>query len=162
VQAAECRPGNRSVVHHIILFARPPKRKRGHNEGIGNEFLTATAPGAHPMILNDGMAKLVPAGSKLVFQMHYTPNGSPQHDRSSVGLMFTDASKVRREIGTLAVDTQLLLIPPRVSDYKLESFHTFRRDTLLISLFPHMHVRGKSFRYEARYPDGTTEILLDV
>ena len=27
---------------------------------------------------------------------------------------------------------------------------------------PHMHLRGKAFRYEAVYPDGTTEMLLDV
>ena len=94
--------------------------------------------------------------------MHYTPNGSPQEDRSSVGLMFADPAQVRKEVATTAVDTMLLFIPPRVADYKLEAWHTFRKDTLLLSMFPHMHLRGKAFRYEARYPDGTTEILLDV
>ena len=62
--------------------------------------MTATAPGASPLLLADGMAKRVPAGSKLVFQMHYTPNGSPQQDRSSVGLMFADPAKVRKEVET--------------------------------------------------------------
>ena len=108
------------------------------------------------------MAKFVPAGSKLVFQVHYTPNGSPQKDRSSVGLMFVDAAKVRKEVNTLAIDTHLLLIPPRAPDYELDAWHTFRDDIVLLSLFPHMHLRGKSFRYEAQYPDGTKETLLDV
>ncbi|MBI3838520.1 MAG: redoxin domain-containing protein [Planctomycetia bacterium] len=163
VQGAEVRPGNRSVVHHIILATRGGSRKHGRREGrFESEFLAATAPGAQPMNLGEGMAKLVPAGSKLVFQVHYTPNGSPQKDRSSVGLMFVDAAKVRKEVATLAVDTHLLLIPPQVPDYKLEAWHTFREDTLLLSLFPHMHLRGKAFRYEAQYPDGTKEVLLDV
>jgi peroxiredoxin len=163
VQGAEVRPGNRAVVHHIILATRGGSRKRGRGDGrFESNFLAATAPGAQPMTLGDGMAKLVPAGSKLVFQVHYTPNGSPQKDRSSVGLMFVDADQVRKQVATLAVDTHLLLIPPLVSDYTHEAWHTFRQDTLLLSLFPHMHLRGKVFRYEAQYPDGTKEILLDV
>jgi peroxiredoxin len=162
VQGAECRAGNRAVVHHIILGTRSGSRGKGQSGRFESGFLTATAPGAHPLVLPEGMAKLVPAGSKFIFQLHYTPNGSPQKDRSSVALMFADPATVRREVATLAVDTKLLLIPPRVANYQLEAWHTFRRDTVLLSLFPHMHLRGKSFRYEASYPDGTSEILLDV
>ena len=162
VQGAECRAGNRAVVHHIILGTKGGRGQRGKSGRFESGFLSATAPGAHPLVLGDGMAKLVPAGSKFVFQMHYTPNGSPQKDRSSVGLMFADPATVRKEVATLAVDTMLLLIPPRVSNHRLEAWHTFRRDTMLLSFFPHMHLRGKSFRYEASYPDGTSEILLDV
>jgi hypothetical protein len=162
VQGAECRAGNRAVVHHIILGTKGGRGKKGQSDRFESGFLSATAPGAHPVVLEPGMAKLVPAGSKLVFQMHYTPNGSPQKDRSSVGLMFADPATVRKEVNTLAIDTMLLLIPPKVSNHKLEAWHIFHRDTVLLSLFPHMHVRGKSFRYEAVYPDGTSEILLDV
>lgn len=161
VQAAECKAGNRSVVHHIILFYRPPGGGRG-GEDIGNGFLTATAPGANPLSLGDGMAKRVPAGSKLIFQMHYTPNGSPQQDRSSVGLMFAPAESIRKEVSTVAAETHLIFIPPRASNYEHQAWHTFDRDTLLLTLFPHMHLRGKSFRYVAHYPDGKQEILLDV
>lgn len=114
------------------------------------------------MLFADGMAKKVPAGSQLIFQMHYTPNGSPQEDRSSIGLMFADAKSVRKEVSTISVDTQLLLIPPLTPNYRVTCWKTFRQDTQLLSLYPHMHVRGKSFRYEAYYPDGTVEVLLDV
>lgn len=163
VQGAQCKPGNRGVVHHIILLTHAPGG-RGKNSSVSvpSGFLTATAPGAAPMLLPEGMAKFVPAGSKLIFQMHYTPNGSPQSDRSSVGLMFADAKSIKKPVTTLAVETQMLLIPPKVADYKQEAWQTFRKDTVLLSLFPHMHVRGKSFRYEAQYPDGTRETLLDV
>lgn len=161
IQGAQCRPGNRAVVHHIILFVRPAGGRRGDDD-IGSGFLTATAPGAHPLVLPPGMAKRVPAGSKFVFQMHYTPNGSPQQDLSSVGLMFADPGSVRKQVQTVAAETHMILIPPRVSDYQHQAWHTFRQDALLLTLFPHMHLRGKAFRYEAQYPDGTQEVLLDV
>lgn len=161
IQGAEARAGNRSVVHHIIMFVHPPGGDRGPG-GIAKGFLTATAPGADPLVLPEGQAKLIPAGSKLVFQMHYTTNGSPQKDLSSVGLMFADPASVKKKVSTVSVDTNLILIPPRAPNYKLEAWHTFRKDTQVVSYFPHMHVRGKSFRYEVQYPDGTEEILLDV
>ena len=125
VQAAECKAGNRAVVHHIILFFRPPGGFRDH-DNIGDGFLAATAPGAAPLLLPDGMAKRVPAGSKLVFQMHYTPNGSPQQDRSSMGLMFADRRIDSQGSQHVAAETQLLFIPPRVPDYEHQAWHTFR------------------------------------
>lgn len=160
IQGAQCKAGHRGVVHHIIVFVRPPNgRRRG---GIESGFLAATAPGASPLLLEDGMAKLVPAGSQLVFQMHYTPNGSPQQDRSSIGLMFAEPGSVRRQVETEAVETKMILIPPRTADYQKKAEQYFRRDTLVLSLFPHMHLRGKSFRYVAEYASGEKEILLDV
>jgi peroxiredoxin len=160
IQGAQCKAGNRAVVHHIILFARSPRGRRGDDIGAG--FVTATAPGAGPLLLPEGMAKKIPAGSRLVFQMHYTPNGSPQTDRSSVGLMFADPAAVKKEVKTNAIETHMIFIPPKMNDYALKAFHVFKQDTLLLSLFPHMHLRGKAFRYEAQYPDGTQEVLLDV
>jgi len=160
IQGAECRPGNRGVVHHIIVLMR--KGAGEGNESLASGFLTANAPGALPLLLPEGMAKHVPAGSKLIFQMHYTPNGSPQDDLSSIGLMFADPATVKQEVKTVIADTNMILIPPRVADYKQESSFTFRKDTMLLSFFPHMHLRGKSFRYDAVYPDGQRETLLDV
>ena len=168
IAGAQCKAGNRAVVHHIILFMRPPRGGGGGGDradrGDENEsgFVTATAPGASPLVLADGMAKRVPAGSKFVFQVHYTPNGSPQQDKSSVGLMFADPATVKKQVNTTAVETHLIFIPPQVADYPLSAENSIRRDALLLSLFPHMHLRGKAFRYEAEYPDGRKEILLDV
>ena len=161
VRAAEARPGNRSVVHHIIVGVLPPKGSTQLGD-VHTEFLVATAPGAKPMDLPDDMAKFVPAGSRLVFQIHYTTNGEPQQDRSSVGLVFTDASKVRRQVGTNKADNHGFRIPPGASNHRVEANHRFGSDMLLYSMFPHMHLRGKAFRYTAVFPDGKEEILLDI
>lgn len=166
IAAAECRPGARSVVHHIIVFAKAPHDHEDEDvallDQVGSKFLVATAPGAPPMICPEGTAKLVPAGSKLVFQMHYTPNGTPVEDRSSIGLVFANPAKVKKRLKTSFSGTFVFEIPPNTSDYTITTGRQMLYDTLLLNLLPHMHVRGKSFRYTAVYPDGAREILLDI
>jgi hypothetical protein len=110
----------------------------------------------------DGAALFVPAGSKVVFQVHYTPNGSEQFDRSCVGMVFADPKDVRERVdGDEAANTHFR-IPAGADNHPVNSRHEFRDDVRLVSMTPHMHMRGKAFRYEAEYPDGRKEILLDV
>lgn len=104
----------------------------------------------------------VPAGSKVLFEVHYTPNGTEQTDRCYIGLKFTDASAVKNEVVGLQAINEKLRIPPGAADYSITAAERFRDDVTLLSLTPHMHLRGKAFRYDATYPDGTTETLLDV
>lgn len=163
IKAAECRPGNRAVVHHIIIGLQGPGARRERVAGaVHSEWLTATAPGARPLILDDGHAKLIPAGSKLIFQMHYTPNGTVQQDRSSVGLIFADPKEVKHQVGTDKADNHGLRIPPGAENHKVEALQVFSRDMKLLALFPHMHLRGKAFRYTAVFPNGKEEVLLDI
>jgi peroxiredoxin/mono/diheme cytochrome c family protein len=164
VQMAECRPGNRAVVHHIIVGVVPPGARPGEQtiNGLHSDWLTATAPGARPLILREGMAKMIPAGSRLFFQMHYTPNGTAQEDLSSVGLKFADPATVKKHVGTDKAAFQALRIPPGADNHRVEAYHRFDRDMLVLAMFPHMHLRGKAFRYTALYPSGESEILLDV
>jgi peroxiredoxin len=163
IQAAECRPGNRGVVHHIIVGIAPQNgQDRKTVGGIHSEWLTATAPGGRPLELQDGYAKLIPAGSKLFFQMHYTPNGKPQTDRSCVGFKYADPATVKKQVATDKAATNKFVIPPGSENHPVEAGHRFDRDTELLALFPHMHLRGKSFRYTLVYPDKHREILLDV
>ena len=160
ISAAEARPGNRGVVHHIIVFVEPPDGRKSPIPIDG--FLVATAPGARPLLLPEGYAKKVPAGSKLKFQMHYTPNGTAQSDLSSVGLKFADSRSVRTVVRTDAAFNVVFRIPPRSEAYPVNSMRTMGKDVLLVSLYPHMHLRGSAFRYTARYPNGKEEILLDI
>lgn len=162
IQKAECRPGNREVVHHIIVAIQSPDGRRKVQGEIHSEFLTATAPGAKPLVLAEGMAKLVPAGSKLVFQMHYTPNGKATTDRSSVGFVYADAKTVKKQVGTDKAANARLAIPPGAAAHPVSASHRFDRDMDLLAMFPHMHLRGKAFKYTAIYPDGKREVLLDV
>ena len=89
VQAAEARPGNRAVVHHIIVFFRDPKNPQAARraDGLGQNMIVGTAPGDMPQIFKPGVARRIPAGSQLVFQMHYTPTGKVEKDRSQVGFV---------------------------------------------------------------------------
>ncbi len=157
--ACEARPGNRSVVHHILVFLQSPG---GEIELLRGSLLAAYAPGSPPRATDPGMAKRIPAGSKIIFQMHYTPNGRPQEDLSTLGLSFCDKSKVKQVVESGWVINVAFAIPPGNPDYKVVAKHTFEEDRLLLGLTPHMHVRGKSFQYEAIYPDGGKEMLLSV
>jgi peroxiredoxin len=161
VERAEAVAGAVEVVHHIVVFVAPS----GESFFPGNPatpVLTGTAPGDMPMILPPGTAKKIPAGSQLVLQMHYTPNGRAQKDRSSVGLIF--AKKPPSD----SVHTEPIAYPPSVripagdANFPVEATFQFKQEGRLLSFMPHMHLRGKDFQYEAIYPDGKTETLLSV
>jgi peroxiredoxin len=163
IQAAECRPGNRAVVHHIIVyvFTSPMERQERRVDGIGNGFLAAYAPGDMPLVCPEGSAKKIPKGAKLVFQMHYTPTGTEETDKSSIALIFAKQPP-KYEVRTRAIANQLLFIPAGDRNRKVESSATFDQDAELLSLLPHMHLRGKDFKYDVVYPDGKKETILSV
>jgi peroxiredoxin len=161
IVASEARPGNRAVVHHILVFLKKPGQSFAA-ELLRGSLIGAYAPGAPGRKLSPGMAKRIPAGSKIVFQMHYTPNGTEQDDISYLGLKFCDAKDVKQEIESGASANFLIAIPPRAKDHQIVAQYKFPEDRLLFNMTPHMHTRGKSFRYEAVYPDGRQELLLDV
>ena len=118
-------------------------------------------PGARPMWLPEGMAKRVPAGSRLVIQIHYTATGAPQEDQCSIGLVFADPKTVRKEVVTDMVVNPRFEIPPGDPDYKVEAERVLEQDEEVLTWMPHTHVRGIGFKYEAIYPDGKKEVLLE-
>jgi mono/diheme cytochrome c family protein len=165
VQAAEVRPGNRGVVHHVIVFvvgAEAARRRQGaFSRDGGFEGLVGTAPGEEPMILPDGIGKLVKAGSWLVLQMHYTPNGRPTTDRTSIGLRFS-RKPVHQAISGGAALNRWFEIPAGDGNYEVRSSYVFKADAHILNLMPHMHLRGKDFEYRLTYPDGTMKTILRV
>ncbi len=175
IDSSECLIGNRGVVHHIFVFTVPPahpmaKMKDGYlgdgvepDVGIGGMALIAgAAPGTPPGTAPKGMATFVEAGTKLLFQMHYTPNGSVQKDRTCVGFNFCKADEVKHNVAIDMAINFAFKIPPGNDNFPVEATHRFDRDAILLTLTPHMHLRGKSFRYDLKYPDGTTETILNV
>jgi len=165
IQALEARAGNLSVVHHIVMYVRDPReaRQRGQAQkfNIGDGILGALSPGQTPFVAKPGEAKLIKAGSQLIFQMHYTPNGKEAKDRSMVGLIFARAP-VNKIVTTKAAFDIKFRIPPGVPNYEVKSVYEFEQDSHIISFMPHMHLRGKDITYRAIYPDGRSEILLSV
>jgi peroxiredoxin len=163
IQAAEAKPGNYGVVHHIIVYVAPSKDKRGQRkeDGIGEGFLAPYAPGDMPAVFPEGSAKKLPKGATLIFQMHYTPNGVEGKDRSSVGLIFAKEPP-KHEVRTRSIAMKDFVIPAGDANYKAVSSSTFKEDAELLSLLPHMHLRGKDFDYRVTYPNGKSEIILSV
>jgi peroxiredoxin len=162
ISAIELRPGNRSVVHHILVFALPANATAFDPLRADESYFAGFSPGLQPEELPSGFARPFPAGSKLLFNIHYTPNGSPQEDRSYLGLKFADPRSVVREVTVSCAFNKTFQIPPGAFNQEVRSQYVFQRDSLMLSLIPHMHLRGKDFCYEATYPDGRREMLLSV
>jgi len=143
VQAVEVRPGNLKVVHHLVVYIREPGSTwtRGPTKA---DILTVYAPGSTPDSWPEGMAKLVKAGSDLVFEIHYTPNGTPAQDQTRIGLVFAKEPPQRRVL-TLQLNNDHFLIPAGEREYRVSAWGSMPNDALLLSVFPHMHLRGKSF-----------------
>ena len=162
VEAAEIRPGTRSAIHHVIVFLQEPGTAQGRGGGgDGMNMLTGFAPGEQPLHLEPGTAKLVKAGTTLRFQVHYTPNGTAYKDRSSVGMRFSKVPVKYQALVASAIQFNFK-IPAGDGNYEVKSTWTAREDVQLVALMPHMHVRGKDFKYTVTYPDGRQEVLLNV
>lgn len=166
IRAMEIRPGNRSVVHHVIAFTQDPSVKDTNPGGEGElrrgrTYLGGITPNRTGIVYDPGTARLIKKGSNIVFQMHYTTNGLVSKDRTKIGFVFAKESGNKLLITGNAANGRFV-IPPGDPNYEVKSSKTFDEDVLIISFMPHMHVRGKDFVYTAVYPDGRSEILLNV
>ena len=183
IAAAEWKIEHRAVVHHINAFIRPrgssyvaeapvgqfyiasaeerAARRPGEAETDRRELLVGYEPGYIPQPWGAARAKLLRKDSDIVFEMHYTPNGKPVTDYSELGLYFARTAP-RQRVLTIAPADANLAIPPGDADYVSTASAKFTTPVTLVSLQPHMHLRGKAYRFEAVYPDGRRQILLDV
>lgn len=183
VGMSEIRPGNRAVVHHAVAYIRPPGSKwlRGAPVGIpfsadnlptpelrrdamwtDSDILLVYAPGSLPDRWPDGFAKLVPAGSDIVLQMHYSNRTHrATQDQTSVGLVFAKRPPGKRVL-TLQLTNDSFSIPPGDPNYRVEVHGSLPNDALLLSFFPHMHLRGKTFEYNLVQPHGRIRTLLRI
>lgn len=157
IQAVEVRPTARPVVHHVLVFLK----KDGERVDQAGGFLAAYVPGNTHQIYPDGFAKKVPAGSKLVFQLHYTPNGTPAEDQTRLGLQFSDRPP-RHVVRHVGIANQKIEIPPRARHHAEHAQHGVPVDVRLMAFMPHMHLRGDAFRFVLVTPDGEKRTLLNV
>ncbi len=168
-QAIEVRPGSRGVVHHVVVYIREPGSTWTHGP-TKSDILQVWAPGTAPEVWPNGMAKLIPAGSDLVFEIHYTPNrlnassgrsGKRTLDRTKVGIRFAKLPPEKRVL-TLQMSNDRFVIPPGDRNYRVTVWGTLPNDALLLGFFPHMHLRGKAFEFDRIRDDGQPEILMRV
>ena len=167
VRMSEIRPSNRMVVHHAVAYIREPgstwlsgtpvatpfsaddltdPEARREAMWTTSDILLVYAPGSTPDQWPDDYAKLIPAGSDIVLQMHYTSQGAAMQDQTSIGLVFAKHAPTKRVL-TLQLTNDRFVIPPGDPDHRVEVHGSIPNDALLLSFFPHMHLRGKSFEY---------------
>jgi hypothetical protein len=179
VQAAEIRPGNRQVVHHMkawVQYPESPDHAAKTQSGRPSGSDTAMADGGRSRDMlckyNPGLdgqnftvgdaAKFIPAGSDIVFETHYTSNGKATTDRSKVGIVLAKASPKQRFFTTGALTNHKFTIPAGDPNYELKTEIVISQPVQLTWLQPHMHMRGKDFLVRAVYPTGESEVLLKV
>jgi hypothetical protein len=177
VIASEVRPSDRSVMHHVITSIREPGSPwmadmkpgvifvppRGRHEGELQSGLAGYVPGQVIRPASDGphRATLLKAGSDIVFQLHYTPNGKATTDKTKIGLIFAKEPPKERLMGGNSMQTTLA-IPAGDPNFEQHAVSTVPYDCELVSMMPHAHLRGKAFEYRITRPDGSSELVLRV
>lgn len=191
IEKIEVRPGVRAVVHHALVFAREPGSKFradlkpgdfkprpeaepksrgpqtdrgffavGGNYG-GTELIADYVPNGDPFVAEPGQGRLLKAGSDMLFQMHYTPNGKAVSDRTQVGIVFSKTPPRERVVNNAVVNASLR-IPPGAANHPVEALVMVQQDTRIGAFGPHMHLRGKAMRFELLRPGSDPKVLLNV
>jgi hypothetical protein len=189
ISGAEYRPGNRSLVHHSTVFVRAPGSRWLRSYPVGEFFvpkeqirtpatprpaattnagagpydtrIAGYVPGRPERLLPEGYGMLIPAGSDLIFQLHYTANGKAASDQSKVGFVFAKTKPGKLVLSVTAINDGFA-IPPGADNYPVSGSGVLMTDSELLAMFPHMHLRGKSMALTATYPTGEREELLRV
>ena len=184
VQAIEVRPGNRNVVHHVLvrykakpdirrapvlelnpeltkLPAPTPGLRPQREDEIPARLLATYAPGTNPQVFPPGTALRLEPGGVIELQMHYTAAGQDETDRTKVGLIFSkDPSP--REVRASQFFNATLRLPAGAADVAVNAEVQFVQDATVWGLFPHTHVRGKKWEYVLQLPDGSKKTILSV
>ncbi|MEM7164568.1 MAG: redoxin domain-containing protein [Planctomycetota bacterium] len=168
IQSMEIRSTAPEVVHHVLVFQEEPRQPGESRRAFRRRFagglhgyFAGMVPGHGWTIYPDHVGKKLPANASLKFQVHYTPNGKAAKDRTAIGFKFRDTPP-QYEITTASAATTRFRIPPGNPAYEVKAHFAFSEDATVYSFAPHMHLRGKAFRYELARPDGVRQLLLDV
>lgn len=160
LRAVHVKPGDRSVVHHCLVFKGSFSELLALRGGLAG-FFAGYVPGMEQTEFPEGTGKLLKRADNIVFQMHYTVSGKATTDQTQLGLYLSDEKPDRELITSAAFDTSFT-IPPNSKDVYVSASTTFTGDALLYEFSPHMHYRGSSARYTLIYPNETRETILNV
>jgi len=167
IRAVEVRPGNRQVTHHTVIFASAAINPMMINidnpvdlSGLFN-VLAVWAVGTPATVYPEGMGRWLRKGQMLRTNLHYHPNGTPQTDRTKVGFYF-GKGELKKEVAAALAGNMSFTIPANAPNHELRGYYIVDQDITVVSLFPHMHLRGKDMKMTATYPDGRRETLLNV
>jgi mono/diheme cytochrome c family protein len=161
IQAIEIKPGARAQVHHVLAYTQPAGEPLNPGGALGPTNIGGVTPNKPGLVFEPGVARLIRGNQDIILQMHYTTNGKESVDRTQVGIIYAKEPPAKLAAGGMALNPRFV-IPANDGNYEVTATQVIQKDTVLTSLTPHMHVRGKDMKYIATYPDGKTETLLSV
>ena len=161
IQAIEIKPGARAHVHHVIAYTQPTGQPLNPGGALGPTNIGGVTPNKPGLVFEPGIARRLRGNQDIVLQIHYTTNGTAATDRTTVGVIYANQPPAKLAAGGMALNPRFV-IPANDGNYEVRATQAIAADTMLTSLTPHMHVRGKDMTYIAHYPDGTAETLLSV
>ena len=189
VRSIEIRPGNRSVVHHVLVYYRakpdvkpapiarsnpkdqsnpPPdepgvseRPRRTDLEGMPPRLLATYAPGTNPQAAPAGTAFRLEPGGIIELQMHYTATGQAALDRTTIGLTLSTEPSPREVRAQHFFNAQMKL-PAGAANVDVTTDLEFLQDATVWGIFPHTHLRGKTWAYKLQLPNGDTRPILSV
>lgn len=165
VQGIEVQPGDRGVVHHVLVFVQgddtldeePVDDAAAERGGFWGIYV----PGNSTLVYPEGYAKRIPKGARLKFQMHYTPNGTATTDQTRIGLIWAKEPP-QHEVRVAGIVNARISIPPGAENHREDATLRLPLDATILGFLPHLHVRGKACKYEVTRSDGQTTTLLDI
>ncbi len=180
VRAVEFKEDNRAIVHHIVVYIdrsgmaasldnrekEPGYTVSGTGIGVGVEdtdWLTLWTPGSNSArIFPAGTAYKVPAGARMVLQVHYHKTGRIETDQSRAGIFFTPAASVKQEIKMEPILNAFFKLEPGKSDQEVTKSYHIQQNLHVWAVMPHMHMLGKRMKMEAVLPDGKQIPLITI
>jgi mono/diheme cytochrome c family protein len=178
LSAVEFAPGNRQIVHHVLTYLDTTGASVALDQadpGLGYTCfggpgfaptggIGGWAPGARPQVDPDGVGVLLPAGARVVMQVHYhNRRPGPESDRTEIGLHFA-TKPVNKRARWIPVLNRTFLIPAEASHHEVRAAYMIPlgRDLHAIGISPHMHLLGRSMKVTATSPDGTVQPLIYI
>ena len=161
IQAIEIKPAARTHVHHVIAYAQKPGKRMAAISVLGPKVLVIALPNQLGAVYEPGTARLLPAKSEIILQIHYTTNGEAATDQVQVGVVYAKQPPKLQQVSRNVVSV-FFRIPPGAPAHEVKSSWKLRKDSTITSFTPHMHLRGKDMTYTAKFKDGTSEVLLSV
>jgi hypothetical protein len=177
VATIDVHPGQRDTVHHVIVFIDTTGESAGLDEqdpspgyqcfggpGFSDPgTLGGWAPGARPVTLPDNIGMSLPAGSRIVLQVHYHPHGTPQADKSEIGIYF-NKQKPEKLLRFLPLVNTTFTIPPNEPNYKVTASFPIGLPIAshLWVVAPHMHLLGRKISVQSKLPEGTQQCLINI
>ena len=161
IGAIEIKPQARAQVHHVIAYTQPSGEPINEGGVLGAGNIGGVTPNKPGVVFDPGVGRLLKANTDIILQMHYTTNGEATTDKTVVGVRYLTEPPAMVARGGSVIQPQFV-IPAGAANHEVRGSRVLQADTILTSLTPHMHMRGKDMTYTATYPDGRSEVLLSV